>query len=596
MHGVLPGEGEKVRKTSSDSGIKFRMIRNCAIISGIFSLIVSFFIIANYCSLKVSDPLHSPVVRELMEKARKSPNDSQLSDTLRELDFLARKAFFTSVSFSRFGSYVLLASIAVFFLCVRLLKEMEGPKPDPGALAEENDRNPGTVIYYGTSIFLFTLFVSALTIPNFLVRSLHESDRFHQVEGLPGETVSLSPLPGFSQEEMQRNWPSFRGFGGYGIARARNPVLDWDGESGKNILWKQVLVKPGMSSPIVWENRLFLSAGDEKSRTVTCLDIENGTVRWVYEMANEPDQKMPEVSEDTGYAAPTMATDGHFVSAIFATGELVTLDLDGKLIWKKNLGLPENHYGHSSSLLAEDGVLFVQYDHSAKARLFSFSLADGRTIYEVGRDAETSWTSPILITHEDRKQIILNGCPSLEAFDAETGKKLWEIPKAVEGELGPSAAFDSGKVYVANAYSRLVCVDVGSRTIVWSCDDDLPDTSSPASFDNILILPSGYGKVSCFNASTGERYWDHEYETGYYSSPVIVEIRKGAAEKGTDQEKFNAVFLIDKKGVTHIMELSRQYKPVSDPRLGEGCVSIPAFIGDRIFIRGEKHLFCIGRK
>ena len=359
-----------------------------------------------------------------------------------------------------------------------------------------------------------------------------------------------------TKEEMEKNWPSFRGFRCHGIALNRDPVLDWDEETGKNIIWKTVISKQGFSSPMVWGNNVFVTGGDESSCEIYCLDVETGKMLWTKKLLAKSNQEMPEVTEDTGFAAPTMATDGRFVSAIFATGELVTLDFSGNIIWQKILGVPENNYGHSSSLITWNGKLYVQFDHDGGARFWAYNMSDGKVIFNISREAETSWSSPIIIPAKSGTQIILNGTPHLTSYDITNGKNIWEMKDVVEGELGPSPAYYNGKLYLANAYSRFVCVDIEKKKIIWEHDDDLPDTSSPTAYDNLIILPSGYGKITCYNATTGKKLWAHEYKKGFYSSPIIVEI---AIKKNADGKPLKVVFLMDKKGKMHIFELAEKF-------------------------------------
>ncbi len=575
----------------------YRIARNAAVVTGIFSMIVSVIIIANFLSLRWSDPVNSPVLKRLILQVQSGKEDKDLIDTVREYDYLARKAFFTSIAFSRFGSYMLLAGISLFLISLKLMYEFKRPIPDPGKFIEvEEGNSPGKVFYYCIGLFVGCVFIAALVIPNLIEDPMNTSGR--NTETLQKSTsknvLSVTDNSNYAtKEEMEKNWPSFRGFRCHGIALNRDPVLDWDEETGKNIIWKTLIAKQGFNSPMVWENNVFVTGGDENSRDIFCLDVQTGKILWTRKISNKPKQEMPEVTEDTGFAAPTMATDGRFVSAIFATGELITLDFNGKVIWQKNLGVPENNYGHSSSLITWGGILFVQFDQDAGSKFLAYNMLDGKVVFNIAREAETAWTSPIIIPAKSGTQIILNGTPNLTAYDITNGKNLWEMTDVVEGELGPSPAYYNGKLYVANAYSRFVCIDLEKQKIIWKHDNDLPDTSSPTAYDNLLILPSGYGKITCYNATTGKKLWEHEYKKGFYSSPIIVEI---ANKKNADGKPLKVVFLMDKKGKMHIFELAENFRRISDPCIKEDSMCTPAFKGNLIFIRSSKHLYCIGRK
>ena len=130
-----------------------------------------------------------------------------------------------------------------------------------------------------------------------------------------------------SQEDLKTNWTSFRGFGSNGHATHATPPLTWSAEQSKNILWKTPIAKHGMSSPVIWKNRLFLTGADDESREIYCFDTDTGKLLWQHDVNGLPDSPadglLPDVLEETGFAAPTVTTNGQYVAAIFATGELV---------------------------------------------------------------------------------------------------------------------------------------------------------------------------------------------------------------------------------------------------------------------------------
>jgi outer membrane protein assembly factor BamB len=150
------------------------------------------------------------------------------------------------------------------------------------------------------------------------------------------------------------------------------------------------------------------------------------------------------------------------------------------------------------------------------------------------------------------------------------------------GEVGPSPAYSDQIVFAVNDLAILAAIKPGDEPeIVWEYDEDLPEASSPVATTDYLFMASGVGPVSCFDTKTGEQYWVHEFDHGFYSSPIVVG---------------DLVYIIDKKGVTHIVKADKQFELVNEPALGEDAVTIPAIMSGRIYIRGNKHLFCIGNK
>ncbi|EKD29082.1 MAG: Pyrrolo-quinoline quinone [uncultured bacterium] len=302
---------------------------------------------------------------------------------------------------------------------------------------------------------------------------------------------------------------------------------------------------------------------------------------WTQNTSNSENVVIPETTEDTGLAASTMATNGIAVAAIFATGELIGLSPEGKVLWQNKLETPSNHYGHSSSLITCKDILFVQYDHNEGASIKAFNILTGKMLWENKREVETCWSSPILVSTDSGEQLILTAVPLIIGYEAETGKILWQMKDTLTGEIGSSAAYIEGLLYVANQFATAACIDVKQQKILWQYDDNLPDASSPVVQNNFLILPSGTGKVTCLNSANGEMFWEHKFENGFYSSPIVV----------TDK-----VYLMDKKGNMQIFKLGREFELIAESKINEACVTTPAFAGNKIFIRGNENLFCIENK
>jgi outer membrane protein assembly factor BamB len=182
---------------------------------------------------------------------------------------------------------------------------------------------------------------------------------------------------------------------------------------------------------------------------------------------------------------------------------------------------------------------------------------------------------------EERTEIVLNSSPLVISYDPTNGKELWRVD-CMYGEVGPSPAYSGNLVYAVNDLAILAAINPGEdQVIVWEYDEDLPEASSPVATSEYLFLATGFGPVSCFDAKSGEQYWLHEFDHGFYSSPIVVG---------------DLVYLIDKKGVTHIFKADKKFELINEPSLGENAVTIPAFMPGRIYIRGDKHLFCIGNK
>jgi outer membrane protein assembly factor BamB len=429
----------------------------------------------------------------------------------------------------------------------------------------------------GTGIFLVvvSLFL-ALAVQSDLSTVLSQGN---EPTVMPSPVVAQASLPVVqSFESAKTNWPSLRGPGGIGVAHFTNAPISWDMATGDGVMWKTELPVQGNSSPIVWGNRVFLTGGDEEGQEVFCFDADTGEQLWMKPVVTAVE--LPEVAEDTGFAAPTMATDGMRVFAIFATGELAAFDFAGNPVWQKNLGVPDNPYGMGSSMITDGERLFVQYDQSDVQTVMAFDCATGNPVWQAPRKF-ISWASPALIETDFGRQLILNDEENVTAYDPVSGKELWAV-ECLGGEVAPSPAYNGkGIVFVANEYAQASALKLtdGTPEIIWQYDEYLPEISSPVATESLFFITTSAGDVVCLDAATGKAKWEHEFDEGFSSSPVLVGDR---------------IYSIDFDGVVHIFGAEAEYKEIAAIEMGESILATPAFMDGRIYIRGGDHLYCIG--
>jgi outer membrane protein assembly factor BamB len=167
----------------------------------------------------------------------------------------------------------------------------------------------------------------------------------------------------------------------------------------------------------------------------------------------------------------------------------------------------------------------------------------------------------------------------IASYNPEDGKEMWHV-NCISGEVGPSIAYANGVVYSVNDFSKLSAIEIGDPPkLLWEDSEYLSDIPSPLATGKFLFLVTSYGATVCYDAKSGTKYWEQEFETPTYASPMLAE---------------GKVFLMDKKGVMHIFMADQTYKAVAQPAIGEGSSCTPAFADGKIVIRGDKHLFCIG--
>jgi outer membrane protein assembly factor BamB len=392
--------------------------------------------------------------------------------------------------------------------------------------------------------------------------------------------ITMDGFP--SAQENAGNFPSFRGPGGNGIAFQKEIPASWDGKSGKNIKWKTEIPLPGYNSPIIWNDRVFLTGASETKREVYCVDLITGKILWqkaAGKNPGNPDQE-PKVLRETGFSAPTMTTDGRRVYAIFANGDVFSLDFEGNIIWTKSLGLPQNHYGHSSSLIMYRDLLIIQYDQRGSGSVMALSGKTGEQVWQTSRAVKVSWASPVIVHTGARTELILAADPIVASYNPADGKELWRMD-CISGEVGPSVAYSNGVVYAVNDFSKLSAIEIGNPPkLLWEDSDYLSDIPSPVAAGKYLFLVTSYGAVVCYDAKNGTKYWEQELGTPVFASPVVAQ---------------GKVFLLDKKGVMHILLAGQTYKIAGQSAIGEGSSCTPAFAEGKIVIRGDKNLYCIGK-
>jgi outer membrane protein assembly factor BamB len=592
-----------------------KILKNISIVSGIFAFIICTLIIANFIQFKRVDPLNTKTMNALVEQFNRNPGDEKLKEEIRELDLLARKAFFTNQWQIRTGGLLLLISVVVLIISLKSINALTHklpviPETTKDDFFNSTKINRKWIAITGMFIIGSSLLLAFIT-HNQLSKTLNSDGMNRQTsknngltddnktntsktatlkdtskekgkseKGSDSVSILLEKAPDYA--EIVKNSPSFRGPGSYGIAWQTNVPVSWDGRSGNNVLWKTSVPLPGYNSPIVWKDKVFVAGADANKREVYCFDANTGKILWTTQVINIPGSPSvaPTVSNDTGLSAPTMTTDGRWVFAIFGNGDIEGIDMKGKITWAKNLGTPQNHYGHSSSLLMMGDIVIVQLDQRTGPSVMALSAKTGDLVWKKSRDVKISWASPSLVYTGKRSELILAADPGVQSYNPANGELLWKMD-CIFGEVGPSVAYADGIVFAVNEYAKLAAIKIGETpSIIWEDTEYLSDIPSPVATDNYLFLATSYGTVVCYDAKKGTKLWMQEFGNPIFASPILVE---------------GKIYLMDKKGIMHIFRADKIYLPIGSPQLGEGSVCTPAFANGRIYLRGDKNLYCIGK-
>jgi outer membrane protein assembly factor BamB len=622
---------------------KLKLSQNIALIAGIFCTAVAMLLLLNFWQVSKTDPIESKALEALVSRLKQEPNNEQLKEEIRNFDLLARKAYFNSQWQVKTGAYLLLFGAIVLAFALRVYYSVKSKIEEPDKKLENEIASrilaQKGIIIVGAAVMILAILASFATVNHLnhydagAQASISESTVDEGIEVIEvGETpqaltaesneeqaVETSPetenvdqnnelqeeteqeeeisgsektvekpaskpaqnASGVSVADLRKNHNSFRGPLAQGIVSHKNIPSSWDGAAGTNILWKTAVPKHGYNSPVVWGDKIFVAGADNTSREVYCFNRNDGKLLWtgIADNISGSPAKPPRVTEDTGLSAPTLTTDGKAVFAIFGTGDVIAFDMNGKRLWARNLGVPDNHYGHSSSLITWGGKLLVQYDTNRGAKILALNNSTGETVWETARESKISWASPVLAEIDGKMQVILTSDPIVAGYDAETGKELWKVD-CMMGEVGPSVGFSNGVVFAANEYARLVAINPKDASIIWENDEYLPEAASPLAHNGLLIIATSYGVVVCYDTKTGDQYWEHDVGTTLYASPVVAD---------------GKLFMMDNDGMMRVYEFAKEMKLISENELGETAGTTPAFAEGRIYIRGEKHLYCIGK-
>jgi len=422
--------------------------------------------------------------------------------------------------------------------------------------------------------------------------------------------------------ESADDWPRWRGPQDNGCAAGGAYPVKWDANT--NVLWKAPLPGVGCSTPIVWERRIFLTAPADGQDAVLAFDW-SGKQLWQTTLGPE----RPGRHRNGSGSNPSPTTDGKGVFVYFKSGNLAALEGDGKVRWNTNL---EERYGRdtlfwdygTSPVLTEKDVVIAMMHHGG-SWLAAFDKLTGALHWKVARNYDTplegdhSYATPILIRHPDRdsqagETIVSNTCESampvrhqgreallvwgaqhLTAHDAADGRLLWSC-----GRFNP----DSKKNWVAVASAVLVgetavvpygrglrldgiklggSGDVTASHRVWLREDTGSFVPTPAAWNGRVYLVRDRGEVECIEAATGKTLWSGmlpKSSAAFYASPVVADRKIYAARED---------------GVVFVMRASGPFELLAENNMGERVIASPVPVGGRLLIRGQKHLFCIGR-
>lgn len=437
---------------------------------------------------------------------------------------------------------------------------------------------------------------------------------------------TIEPVLAESQPAAQ-DWPSFRGPGASGVADGQGLPEKWDAGSGEGIRFKVAIPGLAHSSPIVWGDRLFLTTavssqgkasfkpglygdGDaSKDRSVhawklLCLDKQTGKILW-NETAAEGKPKDKRHIKST-YANSTPATDGAHVVALFGSEGLFAYTVEGKFLWKFDLGrmdvgaydIPSYEWGGASSPIIYDGKVIVQCDQQKGSLILAVDVKTGKQVWRTARDELPSWGTPTVYPGKNRSELVTNGSNFIRGYDPATGEELWRLGGSSK-ITAPTPVYSDDLIIVAsgrhperpifairpgaNGDISLEGDATSNGSVAWSWTRRGGYMPTPLIYRDHVYVLNNDGRFACYGLAGGDEIY---YERiphrahGFSASPVAAD---------------GKIYLAGEDGLVFVVEAGTELKLLAKNPLGEPLMATPALSDGVMYLRGSKHLFAVGK-
>jgi outer membrane protein assembly factor BamB len=423
---------------------------------------------------------------------------------------------------------------------------------------------------------------------------------------------------------MAGDWPQFRGPSASGVGDGSKPPVHWDAIKNTNVVWKTEIPGLSVSSPVVWGDRVFVTtaiSADTKQSLRTGLFgdtdpvIDNSTHQWkllaldkktgkiLWEQIAHEGTPKTKRHPKSSQASATPVTDGKVVVAYFGSEGLFAYSTEGKLLWKKDVGLqnagwffdPDSEWGAASSPVIHKNTVILQCDRQKDSFIAAYDLKDGKELWRTARAEIPAWGTPTIVQGKDRAEVVTNATKAIRGYDADTGKELWTLgPNSEVTCTTPVSA--NGLIFVTAGYppvQPIYAIKVGSSgdltlkdgkqssdAIAWSTQRGGVYLPSPIVYGDHLYTVNNNGILTAYEAKTGQRVYQQRVGEGgsFTASPIA------AAGK---------LYIATEDGDVFVVKAGPQYELIAKNPVGEAILATPALAGDLLIVRGAKHLFAI---
>ena len=413
----------------------------------------------------------------------------------------------------------------------------------------------------------------------------------------------------FAKSKMS-NWHQWRGPLGNGVVADADPPLNWDEK--KNVKWFTKIPGEGSSTPIIWENQVFIVSAietgkpapnppvkDPQSMTqppstlfefvVFCLDRNTGETLWK--------KVLTELCPHSGkhqthtYAASSPTTNGEYLFVSLGSYGIFCLKMNGDVVWSRDLGdmRTRRGWGEAISPVLHEDKLVVNWDHEDDSHLYVLNTKSGDTIWQTDRDEPTTWFTPLVLAHASRDLVILPGTNRVRCYDLDNGKQIWEVAGLTVNSI-PSPVYDDNQIVCMSGYQGNAAVSIAinqallteSPDVQWRLDRGMPYVPSPVLVDDRLYFTKGNEAIlSCVDPKTGKPLFESERLPGLkglYASPVAAG---------------GKIYFCSREGTTLVIRNSAEFEILATNQLPDPIDASPAVIGNQMFLRTSSGVYCL---
>lgn len=425
----------------------------------------------------------------------------------------------------------------------------------------------------------------------------------------------------------ERQWPSYRGYLASGVLDNADIPDSFDFSSGKNILWKTEIPGMGLSSPVVWGEKLFITTAVSNADNsgikpgiygdvmpvadssihewkVMCLDKKSGKILW----SKTSFKGVPKIRRHpkSTHANTSVATDGKYVVAFFGSEGLYCYDVKGNLQWKKDLGVLKSvffamknaEWEFASSPLIYDGKLIIQCDVLEDSFIAAYDVKTGKELWKTKRDEYPGWCTPNIYMYGGKAYVALNGYKLRAGYELETGREVWRMAGGGDIQI-PSPVIGKDLVYFNSAHGRsspIIAVKTNARGDITLNDgkteNEFIKWSIPrgGSYMHTMLLYRDHlynvewnGKVTCLDPSTGKELWNGKLgkTQSFVASPVAADGR---------------IYIVAENGTVFIIKDGSAFEQLAEIPIGDVSLVSPAITDGAIYFRSQKYLYAVGKR